>query len=185
MLSYHERAEELDEKICSAENQRAELSVSAAAGDKTALRQIAQIDVQYEALINERRTLASALEQLQALKVEEQQSILAAADEKRHAEAAAHAASVVSLNEKIDTKLGELQGMFAARDDALRAIQRLHVVDHGYLSRLGKAATTAAMCAAGLSRYVEIRVPSPSGIKPLAASNSFLAGIGKKPKVDA
>ena len=182
LATVNSRIDDLDKEIAELTVRRESLAVDFASGTKSAQKEVAQIDAAYDAAWKERGLLISAMSQLETLAEEEQKAVLAKVDEKRYADAAGHAAAVMMLNEQIDTRLADLNNMMTSRANALNAIRALHVVDAGYIARMLKDATTAAVAAAGLQKFVDFRIPSPNGIRPLSAANKLLAGIGKPPK---
>jgi hypothetical protein len=181
MQSFNQRIDDLDKEIVELTNRRESLALDFAQGNKSAQKEVAQIDQAYDAAWKERGLLISAMDQLKSLAEEEQKAILEKANRERYAKAQKLAASIASTNSAVDQKLTELRDLLASRADSLNQLKSLGVVDAMYLNRM-RDVPTAAFAAAGLSKFVNLHNPSPQAIRPLASGNGFLAGIGKPPR---
>ncbi len=155
-------------------------------GNKTAQKEVAQIDQAETAAKREMGLLQTALSKLTELAEEEQQQILDKVEEQKQLKAADLAESICDTNAAIDAKLVEVRDLLQLRADNLNALRALAVTDSMYLSRMGKDLVTAAFASHGLAKYVDIHAGAPNSIRPLGASNTFFRDIGKKlQKVDA
>lgn len=168
----------VNELVRDLEGRRTGLSFDASQGNKTSLKEIAQIDTQVEGLQREHKTLSAAIAQAQQLAQQEQQELLNKHEQERQREARNLAAAAASLNEEIDQQLIQLRGALERRAENLNQLARLRVIEMGYLTRMGKDAITAGFCAAGLHRFADIRAPAPTSIRALATANKLLGGIG-------
>ena len=170
---------ELASKLAELGQRRRDHSLDASQGNKTALQAIAALDMQSEQLQRDRRTLSAALEQTEALAKDEQGRLLDKQEQARLREARESAAAVATYNEEIDKLLGvQLREALERRAETLNQLARLHVIDMGYLTRMGKDAVTAAMAHPGLHRFCNLHTPAPGSIRPLAEANNLLGGIG-------
>ena len=178
IATLNERLSEIGNKIVQLDQRRRDNSYDASQGNKTALKAIAAVDTEAEQLYREQQTLSQALDAAEQLAKDEQQLILDKQEHERQREAHSLAGNAASLNQEIDQLLVQLRQALERRAEQLNQLARMHVIDMGYLTRMGKDAITAGFCAAGLHRFADIRTPAPTSIRALATANQLLGSIG-------
>src|SRR5437899_532583 len=109
LQSINTRVSDLDGDIAEFNRQREELAVRYSQNDKTAIKQVAQLDASSEAAVKERSLLVSAMEQLTKLAESEQQAVLDKVERERQSQAANLAKTICDTNSAIDAKLQELR----------------------------------------------------------------------------
>jgi vacuolar-type H+-ATPase subunit I/STV1 len=191
MSSHQDRADALKLRVDAINAQVNDLSVerhlnalSAVNGDKEALRTIARIDTQIDALLKERATVASASEQIEKLIATEAAEAEQRALHARQVEAHKHASAICALHTAIDQELNALRQLFERRAEQLAHLARTEAVNSMVLAKLGsKGGATAAAQAAGLHKYIELHQVPAVATRPLADCNAVLIGIGPKQEV--
>jgi hypothetical protein len=179
MAALNTRVEDLDKDIAELQHRRESLAVDYAAGNKSAQKECAQIELAESAAKRERDYLKLSISQLTQLAQDEQAAVLEAVEEQRQLKAADLAESLCDVNSAIDSKLAELKSLLQLRADNLNSLRGLNVIDPMYVSRMGRSTVTAAFAAAGLHKFIAMDVPAPTSIRPMSDGNCFLSGIGK------
>ena len=187
MSNYQNRIEQLRQRISTIGSQLAGLadrrksySLAASDGDTTAIRQIADVDFEADALRKDAATLGSALETAEAL--EKQNALEAEQQQRREREIEARkcAEAVVAFNLEIDDALTHLRGMLERRASLLVGLGRTEVCDPSHIMKLSsKAGPTASAHKAGLGRFLALEMTPVAAQRPLADTNPLLLGVGR------
>jgi hypothetical protein len=171
------RAADVAARLAKLYEQRRALALDTAEGNKSALRQIAAIDVEAAELVGEQATLLSAVES--AEEIDRAQQAARERDERKAHEAAARrtADAVLKLTVEIDAAMDDLRKQFERRATLIRELGKTGAVAGNLIQRfLGKAGPTSAMKAHGLDRHVAIEFVGAGHVQTLAESNSLLRG---------
>jgi hypothetical protein len=171
----------IDAQVAALDAERKSASLPAANGNKDALKTIARVDGQIEALLRERAILTSATAAVEELIAAEAVEAEQRAQHERLVKAGDAASAIVTLHEEIDTALAALRQLFERRAVLLRDLGATEVASPLVVAKLAsKGGATAAAQAAGLNRYVELTSVPNIAARPLADANSVLLSIRPK-----
>jgi hypothetical protein len=185
MSGYQQRISELQKREAELVNElsrltarRKEFALAATAGDGRAIKTIADIDFEEQALRRDRATVGSALEAAEALARQEAQDEQAHLLSARRDEGSRCAEGIVTLNIEIDATLKLLREMFERHALLLRQLGNTELIDRALVMRMAsKMPATSAAQFAGLGRYLNIEMVPASAQRALADSNTILLGL--------
>src|SRR5262249_7745699 len=146
ITSLNQRLSEIDAKIVQLDQRRRDNSYDASQGNKTALKAIAAVDTEAEALYREQQTVSQALDAAEQLAKDEQQALVEKAEQARHKQVRDLAGTVATYNDEIDALLVKLREALERRMETGHQLSRTDVVDRGLVNRmLSKDALTRAL----------------------------------------
>jgi hypothetical protein len=180
-----DRVMALDASLAKLTDDLAEVANGFDPGNEPALQKAAAIEQLISKLKAEKALTLAAFGRLEERRREEQAEAEQQAKRGQQVEAKRLADQVAALNVRIDQALHGLVDLFAQRAFALQAMGRTGVVDFAFCNRLQtKGPITAAACAVGLHKFVDIVTVAPGSHRSLASINAVLAGIGKQADPD-
>ena len=176
------RVSDIGAQLASLADRRKSYALAAAENDKTALKEIADVDFAADSLRKQAATLDAAVETAEALQRQQQAEAEQQERREREIEAHQHAQAVIALNEEIDLALTQLREVFERRQDQLGKLAATGIVDSAVVMRLSnKAGPTRAACFAGLHRHIDLMTVSNQSMCPLGDAAPILAVIGVLP----
>jgi hypothetical protein len=185
LAGLRDRVVAIDASLAALDNDYAELASQFDSGNTEALQKAAAIEQLISKLKAEKALNLAAAGKVEQLRAQQQAEAEREANRQKNAEARRLAQQVMALNERIDQRLRDLHDLFVERNGTLQVLGRTGVVDLGFANKLQtKGPITAAACAVGLHKYIDIVTVAPSSLRPLANVNTVLAGIGKQASED-
>jgi hypothetical protein len=163
--------------------ERRALALSAADGDKVALKQIETIDTAAAKLLAEQVTLIAAVEQ--AEEIDRERLAEREQADRQHHEAAARktADAVLKVNADVDTALLALTKLFEKRAALIRDLTKTGCLPPNLGQRfLAKGGPTGAAKKAGLDKHIALEFTANAHATTLTEANGFLRGPLTLPK---
>jgi hypothetical protein len=178
----NKRVEAIDVKVGDLALSRHASALDAVGGSKDALRLIAQIDAQTEALLKERETVSAACEAVEALIAAEAAAADKAKQRELEVEAGKAASAIVAIHEEIDVHLNQLRQLFERRSSLVVDLGRCGGgINPAFIARLaGRSGPTAAAQFAGLGKYLDLVHVAAGSARPLSESNAPLIALSER-----
>jgi hypothetical protein len=169
------RVADLSKALVAAKAKRASLALSALDGNKSAIKEVAEIDASLTAMQGETALVNDAIEQIKKLSAEQQAEAAHKQKAQREKEAEDAAASVLAIDGEIDKALAQLREMFERRRNAVQALGATGVIPSYNIGRLlQKFGPTAAAFKAGLREHLSLEPMLMQHIQTLATTDAFL-----------
>jgi hypothetical protein len=169
------RVAELAKTLTGAKARRASLALPALAGNKAAVKEIAEIDAQLGEIRKESALLSDGIEQLKLQAAGQEKAVVDKETQKRLDKAAKIGETILTIDAEIDTTLGWLRQMFEQRRALAGELRRTNAADPYLVSRLHhRHAVTAALYHAGWREYVGLELITPEQVRPLTKSDGWL-----------
>jgi hypothetical protein len=169
------RVAELAKTLTGAKARRASLALPALAGNKAAVKEIAEIDAQLGEIKKESALLSDGIEQLKLQAAEQAKAVVDRETQKRLDKAAKIGETNLTIDAENDTTLGRLRQMFEQRRALASELRRTNTADPYLVSRLHhRHAVTAALYHAGWREYVGLELITPEQVRPLTKSDNWL-----------
>jgi hypothetical protein len=169
------RVTELANTLSGAKARRAALALPALAGNKAAVKEIAEIDAQLGEIKKESALLSDGIEQLKLQAAQQQQQAVDKERQKREIKAAKIGETILGLDAEIDATLARLRQMFEQRRALAGELRRTNTCDPHLVMRLHQRyGPTAAAYAAGLREFIGMELVVPEQVRPLVKSDNWL-----------
>jgi hypothetical protein len=149
---------------------------------QSALKEADRIERRAAELRREKAMCLAAAGQVEQRRLQEQSEAEQAEKRKQQLEAKQPADRIMGLNVDADRHLEALVALLSQRGNALRALAATGVVPDTLTNRMqSKGVLTAAACAAGMHRHIDIHTVANASVRALADGNRVLLGIGIAP----